>query len=99
MSRMNNQSRSLRIISRQNGWDPDRIEGGGSIGDVYAPRETPFETDAKMIPGSVSDTAPQHAVEDRAGWNKPDVGRETPKHSNGANPFPAMPGSTGSRGR
>lgn len=100
MSRMNNQARSLRIISQQNGWDPDEIvdthfNPGPSKGiyDLYHERNTPFESNTYPIPAAAAAPDADHPGSDRAGWNKPDASRETPKHTNGANPYPGMPGS------
>ncbi len=51
MARMNNQDRSLKIIARQNGWDPDAI-----VGDAYKPNENRvYGGDYLDIPGSMAD--------------------------------------------
>lgn len=96
MSRMNNTCRSLIIISRQNGWDPTQIDGGGDLPASYTPRESPYVTDSKPIAGVDSPhmTCGYSGPESKD-WNAPDVGRERPDHTTNANPFPGMPGAKG----
>jgi hypothetical protein len=69
MGRANNTARSLQIISRANGWDPNKIEdvgnGPGHPGSInpdleasYFAREDPFSGDTtkmKPLPGDVAD--------------------------------------------
>ena len=49
MARMNHQDRSLKIIARQNGWDPDEI-----VGDAYTRAEDRIKVgDLRTIPASM----------------------------------------------
>ena len=51
MARMNHQDRSLKIIARQNGWDPDEI-----LGEVYNRPEDRIKVgDSSTIPASMRD--------------------------------------------
>lgn len=88
----NNTSRSLQILSVQQGWDPREI-----IGEVYKPRQSQFGKsdtaygfDVMTSNGAHAET---HPGSDAAGWNKPDASREKPTRSRNADPYPGMPGS------
>jgi len=104
MSRMNNQSRSLKIISKQNGWDPDVIQGFGSIEADYNVRETPYQTDGGgPIPGAMSDpTFVGHSPEQGSAPGTPDWAKRSEAHDlqgsdakrgTHADPYPGMPGA------
>lgn len=100
MGRQNNVSRSLQIISRAQGWDPNKISGeqaerpDGDLTDIFPIRETPFT--------NVTGPVPEHAVHevpyDHPGgpnhtFNTPDTSREKPNHTVNADPAPGIPGA------
>lgn len=93
MSRMNNQSRSLRIISKQNGWDPDQIQGGGSLTDIYYCREDPYTTDSQSIPGAMNDPTGTRTPATGEVRAIPEDTRSAPSRSKNADPTPGMPGA------
>ena len=90
MSRMNNTSRSLQIISRQNGWDPTEIEGFGSIADVYHHRDHPNDNDTWAIPKIMTDPQAHCDPSYTAPKGKPEPGDTRSKMSD---PYPGMPGA------
>ena len=93
MSRMNSTSRSLRQISKQNGWDPDVIQGFGSIAPIDHARETPFEGDTGPIPAVAKDP---HVTKGQGSItpHTPDPGPQEPnRRSKNADPYPGMPGA------
>ena len=93
MSRMNNQSRSLKIISRQSGGDPDAIEGGGTVAPVYHERERPYDSDTGPIPGAASDPQRSPANGTTTVTDIPVDTRGGPRHPSGSDPAPGMPGA------
>lgn len=102
MSRHNNTSRSLIIISKQQGWDPNVIQGfegdkGYDVGEVYSPRETPYQmntTDMNGLPGCVKDPNA-----DFGNWKSEEgqaVSRDRKSDATkNADPYPGMPGAKG----
>lgn len=109
MARHNNTGRSLIIISKEQGWDPNTIEDVGNgpghpklaatdISNVYFPRETPFAenvTDIRGIPSVMKDSS--EPCPDPAVNSKDfetPVLRENQNHrTRNANPYPGMPGA------
>jgi hypothetical protein len=92
------QSRGLIQASKTQGWDPTVIPGHGSMADFdKAPERDPTSRSCVgRIPGgppSVTDASTDHPVmSPKESFNAPDYSRETPKHTNGANPFAGMGG-------
>jgi hypothetical protein len=64
MGRANNTARSLQIISKQQGWDPNEI-----VGETTFPREDIFKSVTGPIPGGAAD--PQSACPDTEAGTKP----------------------------
>lgn len=90
MGRQNNTARSLNIISRAQGWDPDRIEGfeGVDLGEINHPREDIFKSDTWPIPAAAKDTSepcPDPGVSTPPTFHTPEL-RENEDHSH-AEPF------------
>lgn len=94
MSRMNNTGRSLRIISKQNGWDPDQIEGGPNLSEIYHERVEPLDSDTWPIPGVAG--SPHHRDAGQGGitprTHETDD-RSAPQRTTNADPYPGMPGA------
>ena len=92
MARMNHQDRSLKIIARQNGWDPDEI-----IGDVYNRPEDRIKVgDSSTIPASMRDPEASNA---NGSIEYVDITKlvhdeEPSRRSISANPYPGKPGNT-----
>jgi len=93
MSQMNSQVRSLIIVSKQNGWDPTKIQGGPDLPATYIPREDPFTSDAKPIAGVNDPNSGSNPVGQGQDWKSPDVSRERADHTTNANPYEGKPGS------
>jgi hypothetical protein len=101
MGRANNTSRSLKIASRAQGWDPDKIvdthfDNPVATHDLYPAyheRETPMSSDTGLIEGvgdelGTGRTPPQgkpHAM--------PADTRQKPQRTRNADPTPGMPGA------
>lgn len=90
----NSISRSLQILSVQQGWDPREI-----IDDVYKHGQSRY---GRSDTSYGMDTMTSNANGQQGGsvdspdtprWNRPDVSREKPKRTTNANPYPGMPGS------
>lgn len=89
MARMNNQDRSLRIVAKQNGWDPNEI-----VGDWYRYPED------RVTKGDYQDAPAANRADEVEGSSRtmPMPGekpRNAQKPTRGANPFPGMPGARG----
>jgi hypothetical protein len=106
MGRANNTSRSLQIISKAQGWDPNQIvdnHGEASIltnqkpfptqiGSTF-PREDLFKSDTAGTPGKdTSEPCPDPQADTRPLFNTPS--RKSGNPTSGANPFPGMPGAS-----
>lgn len=101
MGKQNNFARSLKIISKGQGWDPDEIVGGGRIDEILHPRESPFDNATHPIPAQAMDKTTDHpGGQDQWAhkFNTPDVSREKSNHTTNADPAPGIPGA-GSRRR
>lgn len=96
MSRMNNSSRSLRIISLANGWDPNEIQDFGSIEEFYHVRSEPYVSDTNPIPAIMNDptqACPDTTVSTKPTFVTPEL-RENQNHrKENSDPFPGMPGA------
>ena len=106
MSRMNNTSRSLQIISQQNGWDPTVIQASQQADwkdgppvdfkSFYHVRETPYEqfsSTSSQLPDDPQAHCNYTEAETRPSFSTP-VQRELENHATtNADPFPEMPGS------
>lgn len=87
MARMTNQVRSLQIIARQNGWDPNAI-----VGDTYSYRED------RVVRGDYQDAPTPNRADEVQGSTRMlgypgEMPPKTNAKTNGANPFPGMPGA------
>lgn len=109
MGRANNTARSLQIISRQQGWDPQKIEGfpnGPGHPELpdydfdeigYRARESPLER------STTQDSFPGTRLDLQAEFPKipsgiPPEGEEIPKDRGpNGDPYPAKPGSRPTR--
>lgn len=90
------QVRALKIVSRQRGWDPDVIKGGGSIAPFdVSPNPTGDNSGVGKIPGGPPaasgkvDPSQESALDQYLSFNAPDATRETKNRATkNANPFP-----------
>jgi hypothetical protein len=91
MARSSSQDRSLVIISKMNGWDPTKIEGGPPLGQAHVYQEDRVHKgDGAVAPGGDADPLSYPTV------SPPAVqGEAKPTHTTGADPFPGMPGARG----
>jgi hypothetical protein len=92
------QSKALRIMSKQKGWDPTQIEGGGSIaGFDVAPGVSGGAVG--RLPGCTPDGWPgslgvPSIGPESVGFSHPDATRETKSRATrNADPNPGKPGA------
>jgi hypothetical protein len=98
MGRANNSSRSLQIISRAQGWDPNKIEGFDttleSVG--YRHRESPTDpsTTQDPFPGNNQTSGNSLTVKSPGADTRGSARDSGPK----GDPYPGKPGSRPTRG-
>lgn len=95
--------RALKMVSKAKGWDPDKIEGGGNIGDfnqvpsfgekdAVAGGSIPGGTPSPVVPEGYPDSPMSEKVTWTVGGPNDDGNRPI-RHTSGADPFPGMPGN------
>ncbi len=105
MGRANNTSRSLQIISRQQGWDPNCIEDlDGTLGgnkyltDVgYRAREGPYDHSSTQDPFIGDRNDPQQKFPTLSAPGGDTRGQTRDRGPKG-DPYPGKPGSRPARG-
>lgn len=91
--------RALKQVSRLKGWDPDKIEGGGSIAPFnVVPDPAQNKNIVGKLPGGPPalsgrvDPSQESALGQRTTFDVPDAGRETKNRATrNADPFPGKP--------
>lgn len=91
MARMNNQVRSLQIIAKQNGWDPNEL-----MGDLHSyPEDRVHTGDSRKIPEQYFERSAANG-QDRMQQPELDPYMESHK-TTGADPYVGMPGAKPTR--
>jgi hypothetical protein len=99
-----NMSRALRIVSRNQGWNPDDIvdlSTGQVVGNIANFNKDPdvmWHDGTGTLPDGIPDSYPSASeplVENGMDWNSPadSTGNDPVRHTKNADPFPGMPGA------
>ena len=102
------QTRSLRIMARNQGWDPDVIVGTTSpegknypdvnIANFNKDPDSFWHRGVGQLPEGIKDSYPEASapgvLSESVTFNSPDVSRENAnRRTNGSDPTPSMPGA------